>query len=65
MGGWCDLLHSLGEANTKALGSCSCFYPFLLPNVMLLNARFDPSHLGSSAGEGRGDGMGHGKARAV
>lgn len=64
---WVDgvTLHSLGEANTKALGSCSCFYPSLLPSVMLLNVRFDPSQLGSSVGEGRGDGMGYGKARAV
>lgn len=65
LGGWCDLLHSPGEVNPKALGSCSCFYPFLLPHVMVLNARFDPSQLGSSVGAGRWDGMGHGKARAV
>ena len=56
VGGWCDSLHSPEEANPKALGSCSCFYPFLLPDVVMLNARFDPSRLGSSVGEGRWDG---------
>lgn len=35
----------------------SCFHPFLLPNVMLLNASFEPSQLGSSVG-GMGRAMG-------